>query len=156
MTPTLEQISWRLVAMAAAGVSHRNTWHFRTRVFLSLATQAKSLKHGQKTHKNYHNVETNIIYLDAPLQQMYQTFCFVKGAVSKTLCCPIIQVIQYFYFTRWVIQPAHLEVMYMCVYVCLMRVSRENDCGLLRVKKIQNMMNNLIALISPSQNPISL
>lgn len=35
---TLEQISWRLVAMASAGVSHRNTWHFNTRVFLSLAT----------------------------------------------------------------------------------------------------------------------
>lgn len=35
---TLEQISWRLVAMAAAGVSQRNTWHLSTRVFLSLAT----------------------------------------------------------------------------------------------------------------------
>lgn len=36
--PTLEQISWRLVAMAFAGVSHRNTWHFRILVSLSLAT----------------------------------------------------------------------------------------------------------------------
>lgn len=35
---TLEQISWRLVAMAFAGVSHRNTWHFRILVSLSLAT----------------------------------------------------------------------------------------------------------------------
>lgn len=44
---TREQISCRLVAMALAGVSQRNTWHFRILVFLSLATYAKSLRRGK-------------------------------------------------------------------------------------------------------------
>lgn len=53
---TREQISCRLVAMALAGVSQRNTWHFRILVFLSRATYAKSLGErktkGQWRHKN--------------------------------------------------------------------------------------------------------
>lgn len=42
---TLEQICFRLLATVSAGLSHWNTWHFNTRVFLSRATYAKSLKH---------------------------------------------------------------------------------------------------------------
>lgn len=44
---TLEQICFRLLATVSAGLSHWNTWHFNTRVFLSRATYAKSLKRQQ-------------------------------------------------------------------------------------------------------------
>lgn len=42
---TFVQICVRLLPMGSAGPSHSYTWHFNTRVFLSCATYAKSLKH---------------------------------------------------------------------------------------------------------------
>lgn len=77
---TLEQISCRLVAMALAGVSQRNTWHFRILVFLSLATYAKSLREG--TQPGYLTKKKKKTYKAGTFKKKKREKC--KGGEDET------------------------------------------------------------------------
>lgn len=79
---TREQISCRLVAMALAGVSQRNTWHFRILVFLSLATYAKSLRRGK------HRVALQKTNTQSQMEMRFagRVWCYLEKFWNKNVC----------------------------------------------------------------------